>query len=30
MTKEAEEENLREKKSSVKGELLIEQKTKIN
>ena len=30
MTKEAEEEILREKKSSVKGELLIEQKAKIN
>ena len=30
MTKEAQEEILREKKNSVKGELLIEQKTKIN
>ena len=30
MTKEVKEEILREKRNSVKGELLIEQKTKIN
>lgn len=30
MTEEVEEEILREKKNSAKGELLIEQKTKIN